>query len=158
VLADISIYNVGLFLHIAAVVVVFGATYCYPFMFAVAAKSGLEATVSALRVTTVVERYLITPGSIFILLVGFYLVGKGDWSGSDAFVVVGVVAIVALLGMSHAFFKPHTNKAIEYAERDLAAGGPPSAELQAEAALLQRGGQLAGLIVMVTIFFMVVKP
>ncbi len=157
-LADISAYNVGLFLHIAAVVVVFGVTYCYPFMFAVAAKSGLESTASALRVTLVAERYVITPGSIFTLLIGFYLVGKGDWSGSDAFVIVGVAAIVILQGMTHAVFKPHTTKALEYAERDLAAGGPPSQELLAEAALLQRAGQIAGLIVMVTIFFMVVKP
>jgi len=158
VLANITAYNVGLFLHVAAVVVVFGATYAYPFMFAVAASGGLEATIAAAKTTEVIEKYMITPGSIFILLVGFYLVGKGDASFSDAYVGVGIAAIIVLQGMTHAFFKPRERRMRELAERDLAAGGPASAELDAVSASLAKGGQLAGFIILLTIFFMVVKP
>jgi hypothetical protein len=44
------------------------------------------------------------------------------------------------------------------AERDLAAGGELSDEYRRISAQMARVGQLAGLIVAVTIFFMVVKP
>ncbi len=63
-----------------------------------------------------------------------------------------------LFGLVHAYFQPRTRKAIELSERDLAAGGELSAEYSALSAQMARVGQLAGLVVAVTIFFMVVKP
>lgn len=157
-LASITAYGIGLFIHIAAVVLVFGPTFAYPFMFAVAGKSGLEASIAAMKTTDTIARFLIIPGQIVLLLAGVYLVNKADWGWGTSWVDVGIVAIVVLMGMTHAFFMPTGRKAIAAAERDLAAGGTPSEELQALAQKLATGGQIAGIIVLVTVFFMAVKP
>ena len=74
-------------------------------------------------------------------------------------ITVGFVAIIALFGLQHAYLPARTRKAQELAERDLEAGDELSAEFEAlSAADRPRSGTLAGLIVVVTIFFMVVKP
>jgi hypothetical protein len=60
--------------------------------------------------------------------------------------------------MVHGFFRPNTARALELAERDLAAGDTLSAEYAEVSKKLENGGKLAGAIVAVTIFFMVVQP
>jgi hypothetical protein len=60
--------------------------------------------------------------------------------------------------MVHAFFGPRVRKAIDLAERDVADGGELGPEYRKLAKQLALGGQIAGLITALTIFFMVVKP
>jgi hypothetical protein len=105
-----------------------------------------------------IDRYLITPGMLVILLAGVYLLVEGPWESSEAFIAVGFVAIVALLGLQHAFFRPQEARARELAERDLKNGDTLSAEFEAVSRRLGTVGPIAGLIVVVTIFFMTVKP
>ena len=105
-----------------------------------------------------VDRYLVTPGMIVLLLAGIYLLADGAWDASDAFISVGFLAIISLFGLQHAFFQPQTRKARELAERDLKAGDTLSDEFNAVSERLGKVGRLAGLIVVVTIFFMAYKP
>jgi hypothetical protein len=63
-----------------------------------------------------------------------------------------------LFGLVHGYFIPRGRKAEELAERDLAGSGELSPEYQALSKQIAGVGQLTGLIVAVTIFFMVVKP
>jgi uncharacterized membrane protein len=156
-LANISDYGVGLFIHILAVVLTFGPTFGYGFLFSVLpryprAAPGLIAGIQK------IDRYLITPGMLVILLAGIYLLVEGPWESSEAFIAVGFVAIVALLGLQHGFFRPQEAKARELAERDLKAGDTLSAEFEEVSRRLGIVGPIAGLIVVVTIFFMTVKP
>ena len=97
---------------------------------------------------------------IVLLLAGIGLLSASDgaWSGSDAFVVVGFIAIIALFGMQHGFFQPQVRKAKEVAERDLEAGDTLSPEFEAISNRLGGVGSLAGLIIAVTVFFMTYKP
>jgi hypothetical protein len=83
---------------------------------------------------------------------------EGDWDASESWLTVGFIAIIVLFGLVHAYFNPRASKAIALAERDLGAGGELSDEYKALSRQMARAGQLAGLIVAVTIFFMVVKP
>jgi hypothetical protein len=83
---------------------------------------------------------------------------EGNWDGSEAFIAVGFVAILALFGLQHAFFRPQGRKAQELAERDLKAGDSFSPEFEEISRRLGTVGPIAGLIVVVTIFFMTVKP
>jgi len=157
VLANITDYSVGLFIHILAVVLTFGPTFGYGILFSVLPKypraaPGLIAGIQK------IDRYMITPGLLVILLAGIYLLVEGPWSSSEAFIAVGFVAIVALLGLQHGFFRPQEAKARELAERDLKAGDTLSAEFEEVSRRLGTVGPIAGLIVVVTIFFMVVKP
>jgi hypothetical protein len=82
----------------------------------------------------------------------------GDIGAGESWVTIGFVAIVILFGMAHGFFGPNREKALELAERDLASGDSLSEQYRAVSERLETGGKLAGLIVAVTIFFMVVQP
>jgi hypothetical protein len=152
-------YKIALFLHILAVVLAFGPTFGYAVFFSVAPQYP-RAVPAILAGIQRCDRYLVQPGMIVLLLAGIYLLIASDdaWSGSDAFVTVGFIAIIALFGLQHAFFRPQTAKAKELAERDLQKGEEFSPEFESISERLSNVGKIAGLIVVVTIFFMSYKP
>lgn len=157
-LATITGYSVGLFIHVLAVVLAFGPTFGYGFFVAIAEGSAPRSVPTVLRGVQSVDRWLVQPGLIVVLLAGIYMIAKADISAGESWVSVGFVAIVVLFGLSHGFFRPQTAKALELAERDLAAGDTLGSEYSAISKRLENVGKLAGLIVAVTIFFMTVKP
>jgi hypothetical protein len=140
-------------------VLAFGPTFGYALFFSVAPQHP-RATPAILSGVQRCDRYLVNPGMIVLLLAGIFLLISSDhaWEASDAFVTVGFVAIIALFGLQHAFFQPQVRKAKELAERDLQTGDTLSAEFEALSQRIGRVGTLAGLIVVVTIFFMTYKP
>jgi hypothetical protein len=157
-LATITAFGVGLFVHVLAVVLAFGPTFGFPIFIASAERTSPRSIPTVLRGLLQVDRFLVNPGMIVILLAGVYLLSEGNISASESWVSVGFVAIVALFGMSHGFFGPKTRQALELAERDLASGDQLSAEYEALSKRIATGGKIAGLIIAVTIFFMVVRP
>jgi hypothetical protein len=156
-LANVTGYSVGLFIHILAVVLAFGPTFAYGLIFSVMPKypRAAPALFDAIRK---VDTYLVNPGMIVVLLAGIYLMSDGNWDGSEAFITVGFLAILILFGLQHAFFRPQGRKAQELAERDLKHGDSFSEEFEEVSRRLSMVGPIAGLIVVVTIFFMTVKP
>jgi Predicted integral membrane protein (DUF2269) len=156
-LANITGYSIGLFVHILAVVVAFGPTFAYGIIFSVLPKYP-RATPALIEGIQRVDRYLVNPGAIVVLLAGIYMLADGPWEGSESWITIGFVAIIALLGLIHAFFRPQTAKARELAERDLGSGDDLSDEFEDVAQRIGMVGQIASLIVIVTIFFMTVKP
>lgn len=157
VLATITGYGVGVFIHILAVVLTFGPTFGYGILFSVLPKHP-RAAPGLLAGIQKIDRYLITPGMLVILLAGIYLLVEGPWESNEAFITVGFVAIIALLGLQHGFFRPQEAKAREIAERDLKSGDTLSAEFEEVSRRIGTVGPIAGLLVVVTIFFMTVKP
>ncbi|HEX5990189.1 MAG TPA: DUF2269 family protein [Solirubrobacterales bacterium] len=155
--ADITGYSVGLFVHILAVVLAFGPTFAYGLIFSVMPKypRSAPAFFEAIRK---VDRYLVDPGMVVVLLAGIYLMSEGNWDGSETFITVGFLAIIVLFGLQHAFFRPQGKKARELAERDLEEGDSFSPEFEEISRRLGTVGPIAGLIVVVTIFFMTVQP
>lgn len=151
-------YKIALFLHILAVVLAFGPTFGYGFFVAAAEGSAPRSVPTVLRGVQMVDRYLVQPGLIVLLLAGIYLLVDGDWEANEAFISIGFLAIFVLFGLSHGFFRPQTVKALELAERDLKAGDTLSDEYSAVSKRLENVGKLAGLLVVVTIFFMTYKP
>lgn len=157
VLADITGYSVGLFIHILAVVLAFGPTFGYGILFSVVPNYP-RATPALLAGIQRIDRYLVTPGLIVVLLAGIYVMSEGNWDGGELFITIGFLAIVALFGLQHGFFRPQTAKAKALAERDLQSGDTLSEEFEEISRRLGTVGPIAGLIVVVTIFFMTVKP
>ncbi|MGA8747052.1 MAG: DUF2269 family protein [Solirubrobacterales bacterium] len=156
-LATITGYSVGLFIHILAVVLALGPTFGYALFFSVVPQFP-QATPAILAGIQKSDRYLVNPGMIVLLLAGIYLLAEGPWKGSEAFIGVGIVAILGLFGLQHGFFQPQVRRAKALAERDLESGGELGDEFLAVSRRIGQVGTLAGLIVVVTIFFMVVKP
>jgi uncharacterized membrane protein len=150
-------YKIALFLHIVAVVLAFGPTFGYALFFSVVPRFP-RATPAILAGIQKCDRYLVNPGMIVLLLAGIYLLTDGPWETSDAFISVGFLAIIVLFGLQHAFFQPQTRKARELAERDLKSGDALSDEFTALGDRIGKVGGLAGLIVVVAIFFMSYKP
>ncbi len=150
-------YKIAVFLHILAVVLAFGPTFGYALFFSVAPEHP-RATPAILAGIQKTDRYLVNPGMIVLLLAGIYLLADGPWETSDAFISLGFVAIFVLFGLQHAFFQPKVKEARQLAERDLKAGDSLSDEFTVLSERVGRVGSLAGLIVVITIFFMAYKP
>jgi uncharacterized membrane protein len=155
--ANITDYSVGVFIHILAVVLAFGPTFAYGIIFSVLPGHPRSAP-AFLEAIRKVDTYLVDPGMVVVLIAGIYLLAEGPWESSEAFIAIGFAAIIVLFGLQHAFFRPQGRKLQAIAERDLKEGDTLSAEFEAISRRLGVIGPIAGLIVVVTIFFMVVKP
>jgi uncharacterized membrane protein len=156
----VQFYDVVTFVHVTSIVIGFGPTFAYA-AFAIYAQRedggvGLPAVGKA---TLFWDRTVNTGAMILILITGLYMTSDGPWSFGDFFVSWGFVAIIVLLGLTHAYFIPKTREQVRLAERDLAS---PERKLSAEYdALTQRVakiGTLAGLIIILTIYVMTAKP
>lgn len=157
VLATITGYSVGLFVHILAVVLAFGPTFGYALFFSVAPQSP-RATPALLAGIQKTDRFLVNPGLIVVLLAGIYLLSEGNISAGESWVSIGFLAILALFGFQYGFFRPQVRTAKALAERDLQSGDTLSEEFTGLSQRIGRVGTLAGTIVVIAIFFMTVKP
>src|SRR5262249_1010748 len=135
-----------------------GPTYGFAFFVAAAEESSPASIPTVLRGIQKVDRYLISPGLIVILLAGIYMLIDAEISAGESWVTIGFIAIFVLFGMAHGFFRPNTQRALKLAERDLAAGDTLGAEYAGVPKRPETGGKIAGLIVAIAIFFMVVQP
>jgi hypothetical protein len=152
-------YKIALFFHILAVVIAFGPTFGYAFFFSVAPQFP-RATPAILAGVQRVDRYLVNPGMVILLIAGIVLLATSDsaWGGSDFFIVWGWIAIIALFAVQHAFFQPQVRKAKGLAERDLQSGDTLSPEFEALGQRIGKVGTITGILIVVTIFFMSYKP
>jgi hypothetical protein len=156
-----SLYEVVLAIHIMAVVVAFGVTFAYPIMFAVGARHDPRGLPLLHRIEYTIERYLINPGLLVVVLAGIYLASKGhDWS--QFFVQWGLGAVVVIGALAGSVMIPTAKRAERIATRDIEAGGEGSIsmsdEYQAIVRRLSTVGTLLSLLVLVTIVVMVIKP
>jgi hypothetical protein len=156
-MAAITAYNVSVWIHVTAVVVGFGATFVGALMFPIALQMDERHLPYAHRVSLAISQRFANPALLVIILTGLYQVGKGDWS-FGSFWISGTFAIAIVLGgLLGAYFIPADKKLGAMAERDLAAGGL-SDEYRRLAKREGQIGALAGVLIIVAIFLMVVKP
>jgi Predicted integral membrane protein (DUF2269) len=152
-----SLYEVILAIHIMAVVVAFGVTFAYPIMFTVAARQDPRGLPLVHRIEYTVERMLINPGLLLVLLAGIYLASKGHY-WSDFFVQWGLAAVIVIGALVGAVMIPTAKRAELAAARDVAAAGDGEIVLGEEYRALVRRltvvGTLLSVIVLVTILFM----
>lgn len=161
-LAAITGYNVSISIHVAAVVVGFGATYAEAIAFPVAQKLDPRHLPYVHQLGLAINRYMATPALVVIIITGFYQVSEGNWSMGDAWISATLAIAIVLGGLTGAYFVPTDRKLKELAERDIAAAGPGgqvtlSDEYQAKARTIGMVGALAGLLILVAIFLMVTK-
>ena len=156
------LYDYILAVHVMAVVVAFGVTFAYPIMFTVGARHGAHSMPLLHRIEYTIERYLINPGLLLVVLAGVYLASKGHhWS--EFFVQWGLGAAIVIGALVGAVMLPTAKRAEQIAARDIAASANPqepemSAEYQALARRLATVGSGLSVLVLVTILFMAVKP
>jgi hypothetical protein len=170
VIVDTSAYEVVLAVHIMAVVVAFGVTFAYPIMFAVGARHDPRSLPILHRVEYTVERWLINPGLLVVVLAGIYLASDGHhWS--QFYVQWGLGAAIVIGALVGSVMIPTAKRAEVLAERDLASGDADGRHRQtAQEAIamsdeyrrltrrLETVGSLLSVLVLVTILFMAIKP
>jgi len=159
--AAVQFYDVVLFVHIAAVVFAFGPSLAYPILSTVAERYDPRSIPVLMRGFETVDRYLVTGAGIVVIAAGIYVTAD-RWEFSDVFVSLGIVVVVVLLGLTHGFFIPRERKIAELAERDIAAAGHGEVKLSPELREVVQStaavGNLTALAILVTLFFMTVKP
>jgi uncharacterized membrane protein len=156
-----SAYEVVLAVHVMAVVVAFGVTFAYPFIFAVGARTDPRSLPTLHRIEYTIERWLINPGLLVVLLAGIFLASDGHrWS--EFFVQWGLAAVVVIGALVGAVMIPTAKRAEQLAARaatpDGGGGAGLGEEYRAAVRRLSTVGALLSALVLITILFMVVKP
>jgi len=156
-----TLFEVVLALHIMAVVVAFGVTFAYPVMFAVTARHDPRSLPLVHRIEYTIERLLISPGLLVVVIAGIYLASKGHF-WSQFFVQWGLAAALVIGALIGSVMIPTAKRAEQIAARDIATAGEGNVEMsedyRASVRRLSIVGSLLSTIVLVTILFMVIQP
>jgi hypothetical protein len=159
--ADIRLYDVGLFVHVAAVVLALGPTFAYPFFQATVERLSPPSVPAMFRAMHACSRYLVTPGLFVVLASGIYLTVDG-WNFEKVFVIVGLSIVLALIVLGATFFDRQEVRLIQLSERDVRAADGGAVRLSEEywrvSRRFGRVGVAASLLVVAALFFMTVKP
>jgi hypothetical protein len=162
VLAVIRSYDVVVFLHVAAVVVGLGLTFSYPLLWRAAVNSFPRSVPYLLQTQSLIGKVVIGPLTALVLLTGLYLVGDGPFDLGTTFVAAGLPIVIYLFLAGPIFFSPTESKLSGLAERDIAASGQGEvafgAEFNAVFRRLMIVATVSQLLILVAVFFMVVKP
>jgi hypothetical protein len=156
-LADIDLYDISVFVHVAAVVIGFGATFAEAIMFPVAMQTGPQHLPYVHRLQLAINQRMATPALGLISLTGVYQT-VDRWEFSDFWISATFVIALVLGALSGAYFIPSDRRLGPLVERDLAENGEPSEAYLAQAKRQGMIGGLAGVLVLAAIFLMVTKP
>jgi uncharacterized membrane protein len=154
-----SLFPWLLFLHVFGAIVAFGPVYAFPIIGAMGGKEPQHANF-ATRVSDMISKQRVVPLAIFqgITGVGLILV-TGINLLATPWLLIGIV--LYLITISYNFFvqMPTTKKIIEMTSAPPPPGssGPPP-ELLALIRRVQLGGMFSGIMVVVIVLFMVIKP
>lgn len=153
----ITFYDVSVFVHVAAVVVGFGATFAESIMFPVAMKAGKQHLPYVHRLQLAINQRMASPALLLIIVTGIYQTAD-RWEFSDFWISATFLIALILGGLIGAYFIPSDRRLAPMVERDLAEAGEPSQEYLAQARRQGMFGALAGVLVLAAIFLMVTKP
>jgi uncharacterized membrane protein len=154
-----SLFPWLLFLHVFGAIVAFGPVYAFPIIGAMGGKEPQHANF-ATRVSDAISKTRVFPLAVFqgITGVGLILV-TGINLLATPWLLIGIV--LYLITISYNFFvqMPTTKKIIEMTSAPPPPGssGPPP-ELLALIRRVQLGGMFSGIMVVVIVLFMVIKP
>ena len=153
-------YKIQLFLHVAVVIVALGATFASPFLQGWGERHGVGATRMALEFGHYLEKVLVIPGAVLILLLGVGLIFDDATGYKDDFPMwLGIAIAWYLVAFFVAAVVQRSNVLKAIATLDGAADdGPfPAAYMTASKRVQITGGFLA-LSTIGIAFSMVWKP
>ena len=147
-----------LFLHVMGAILAFGPTFAYSIMGAMAGREPQHANFSA-RQTEAIGNKLVYPMAIFQGITGVLLIlatsidlRAATWLG------IGIVLYAVALTYGLTVQRNALLHLIELSSTPPAPGTAPSPEIPATVKKVQRGGMLLGVLIVVIVFLMVVKP
>jgi uncharacterized membrane protein len=162
VVAAVSTFDISVFLHVTAVVVGLGSTFAESIAFPVAMQLGPHHLPYVHRLQLAINQWFATPALVVVLATGIYQVSEGGYSFGDAWISGSLAIVIVLGGLIGGYFVPADRKLGPMVEGELAAAGAGpvtlSEDYQRRARIEGIVGGIAGLLVIVAIFLMVVKP
>jgi uncharacterized membrane protein len=155
-------YEIALWIHISAAVVGLGATFAEAVFFPVAMSMDARYLPLVHQLQLTINRYLANPALLLVLVTGIYQVADGDWEFGSFWISATFAIVIVLGGLLGGFFIPTDKKLLPMVQAEIAAAGDGpvalSAEYQQRAKAEGIAGAVAGVLVIVAIFLMVVKP
>jgi uncharacterized membrane protein len=158
----VTSYDFSVFLHITAVVIGFGATFAESITFPVAMTMDKRHLPYVHRLQRAINQWLAGPALLVILATGFYQVSDRDWDMGDFWLSGTLTIVIVIAALQGGYFIPEDRRLQALVERDIAAARDGEIVLSDE--YQRRGriegivGGLAGLLVVIAIYFMVTKP
>jgi hypothetical protein len=161
VLLAVAFPDVVLAVHIAAVMIAFGATFAYPVLLGVVGKADPRSLPALYRALHAISVKVIGPGLAVVVIAGIYLASDLHmWS--EFFVQWGLGVAIVIGAVEGMFLSPNEKRLVEIADRDLAAaaGGPVSFSAEHDTLVRRIGavGATMDLLILLTILFMTIKP
>jgi Predicted integral membrane protein (DUF2269) len=158
----VTSFEISLFLHITAVMVGLGSTFALAITFPVAMALDVRHLPYVHRLGLAISQYFATPALVVVLATGFYQVSKGDADLGDFWISATLAIVVVLGGVIGAYFVPADRRLGAMVEREIAAAGDGEVVLSDEYQRASRTegivGALIGVLLVVAVFLMVVKP
>ncbi len=185
-MTEFGLFTLALYLHVGAAIIAFGPTFAFPIIGALASKDPMH-TNFAMRVSEALEEKLVLPfaismpftGVLLIFFGHFNLVERSGWWLTLAIVLYAIAISIALFRQ-----RPLIRRMVHLTAggppAGARAGGPPSGaaasaapgapagaatrpsgpppEVRAIVAQIQRNGQIMGILIIVIVLLMVVKP
>jgi Sec-independent protein secretion pathway component TatC len=147
----VRFYDVVVWVHVTAVVIAFGALFAYPVFLAVNARAPIATRAHLHRLQIAFSKRVTGPAIGVILLAGIYLATDADvWS--KVWVTVPFVLLLVIAGLGSTVLRRAEERLVETAE---AADEPAYA---ATLARLRTWIWVVLALIVITIFFMTVKP
>ena len=148
-----------LLLHVFGAIVAFGPVYAFPIIGAMGGKEPQHANF-ATRVTETIVEQRVLPLAIFQGITGVALIlVTGINLLATRWLLIGIVLYLIVLGYNVFIGTPTVKKIIEMTSTPPPPGasGPPP-ELLAAIQKVQRGGMFSGLMIVLIVIVMVIKP
>jgi uncharacterized membrane protein len=163
VLAEITFYEISVFVHISAAVVGFGATFAEALTFPVAMQVGKRHLPYVHKLQLAINQRLATPALAVVLITGIYQTIDGDWDFGMFWISAALALVIVIGALNGAYFIPTDRRLLAMVEREIAAA-PPGEDVELSEEYMRRGrtegilGGVTGLLIVVIIFLMVTKP
>ena len=156
--AVFNLYSISLWIHISAVVVGLGATFALAVGFPLALRLDARYLPFIHHLSRTITQRLASPALLVVLITGIYQGIDADvmdqpWIGAT------IVIVIVLGGLQGAYFTPTDKKLAAMAEKELADGATTlSADYQRQAQREGMMGAIAGFLIVLAVFLMVIKP
>lgn len=158
----VSVYQLSLWVHVTAVVVGLGMTFVESVLFPVAMKLDPRHLPYVHRLQRTINQKVAGPALLLIIITGVYQVIEGGWEFGSFWISASFLIVFILGGMTGAYFNPTDRKLEAMITDEISAAGPgrfePSREYMSQARVEGIMGGVAGLLVVIALYLMIVKP
>jgi MFS family permease len=160
----VTTYDLSVFVHITAVMIGFGSTFAESIMFPVAMKVGVRHLPYVHRLQLALNQYFAGPALAIVLATGIYQTSE-RWEFDQFWIQAAMVIVVAIGALLGAYFIPTDRRLGPMVEREIEAAGDRELALSDLSDEYQRKGRIegmvgafTGLLLVIAVYLMVVKP